>query len=95
MDPSPPSISFTTFSFGRFEFVIVHVFDSSFWTDTWPLASQSPLKLTSQSEGLTGVEPSATVSDTVWLPAETENAPELVPQEPCSSRCRASWRRRP
>ena len=82
MEPSPPSISFTTFSFGRFEFVIVQVFDSSFWTVTCPAASQSPLKLTTQSEGFTGVEPSPSVSDTVWAPAETENGPALVPAAP-------------
>src|SRR5215210_2821807 len=78
-DPSPPSICLTTFNLGSLELVISHVFDSSFSTFTWPLESQSPPKLTSQSEDSTAVEPSPSVSATLWSPAATANAPELVP----------------
>ena len=60
----PPSITFTTVSFGSFEFVIMQVFDWSFCTLTFPSASQSPLKLMLQSDGLTAVEPSPSVSET-------------------------------
>ena len=46
--------------------MIVQVFDWSFCTLTFPSASQSPLKLMLQSDGLTAVEPSPSVSETAW-----------------------------